>query len=47
MVKLKNGTIKIVFKLKTSGIKIARRTVSKYRKLMKIPTAAQRKNISF
>ena len=37
----------IVFKLKSSGINIARRTVAKYRILMKIPTSAQRKNIIF
>jgi len=38
---------RIVFKLKSSGINIARRTVAKYRILMKIPTSAQRKNINF
>ena len=38
---------RIVFKLKSSGINIARRTVAKYRTLMKIPTSAQRKNINF
>ena len=38
---------RIVFKLKSSGINIARRTVTKYRTLMKIPTSAQRKNINF
>ena len=38
---------RIVFKLKSSVINIARRTVAKYRTLMKIPTSAQRKNINF
>ena len=38
---------RIVFKLKSSGINIARRTVAKYRTFMKIPTSAQRKNINF
>ncbi len=33
----------IVFKLKTNGISIARRTVSKYRKLMNIPSSFKRK----
>ena len=33
----------IVFKLKKNGISIARRTVSKYRKLMKIPSSFKRK----
>ena len=37
----------IVFKLKSLGIKIARRTAAKYRISMKIPTSAQRKNINF
>jgi len=34
---------KIVFKLKIKGISIARRTVSKYRKLMNIPSSFKRK----
>ena len=34
----------IVFKLKKNGINIARRTVSKYRKLMNIPSSFKRKN---
>ena len=38
---------RIVFKLKSLGIKIARRTAAKYRISMKIPTSAQRKNINF
>ena len=33
----------IVFKLKKNGINIARRTVSKYRKLMNIPSSYKRK----
>ena len=33
----------IVFKLKKNGINIARRTVSKYRKLMDIPSSFKRK----
>ena len=33
----------IVFKLKKNGINIARRTVSKYRKLMNIPSSFKRK----
>ena len=33
----------IVFKLKNKGINIARRTVSKYRKLMNIPSSFKRK----
>tara|TARA_Y100000590_G_scaffold108612_1_gene123529 strand:+ start:1560 stop:2903 length:1344 start_codon:yes stop_codon:yes gene_type:complete len=33
----------IVFKLKTKGISIARRTVSKYRKLLNIPSSFKRK----
>ena len=33
----------IVFKLKKNGIDIARRTVSKYRKLMNIPSSFKRK----
>ena len=33
----------IVFKLKKNGISIARRTVSKYRKLMNIPSSYKRK----
>ena len=37
----------IVFKLKSLGIKIARRTAAKYRISMKIPASAQRKNINF
>ena len=34
----------IVFKLKKNGINIARRTVSKYRNLMNIPSSFKRKN---
>ena len=33
----------IVFKLKKNGINVARRTVSKYRKLMDIPSSFKRK----
>ena len=36
----------IVFKLKKNGINIARRTVSKYRKLMNIPSSFKRKKES-
>lgn len=37
----------IVVKLRSNGISIARRTVAKYRKLMNIPSAFERKNINF
>ena len=33
----------IVFKLKDQGIDLARRTVAKYRKILNIPTARQRR----
>jgi DNA-directed RNA polymerase specialized sigma54-like protein len=32
-----------VIKLKDQGLTLARRTVAKYRKILKIPTARQRK----
>ncbi len=33
----------IVIKMKDQGIELARRTVAKYRKILNIPTARQRK----
>ena len=36
----------IAIKLKSNGISIARRTVAKYRKMMNIPSAFERKNIN-
>ena len=36
---------KLVTLLKAEGIKVARRTVAKYREMLKIPSSSARKNV--